>query len=655
MLENFKKGGKKIFMAQSQCDKTSVPKERAIKISAHCAKSKTTYCNDARNNRETLIDGFNQCKVSNIRAILKESGRSMTEMLGVLAIIGVLSITALFGYNYAVTKYKANETLDEIAKRSTVVGMEIIQGHMGEFMGEFDTVTSLGYPVTAALLEDPSYFEIQVEYVPTGVCRRILETNWSVPTTINVNGYDYTGDNAICVQNDDETPATMVFQFTADLDENVLPYGACETNADCSGDCIKCENNRCVSTCSGDEKCAQQISTGQMMCCPKNLREGPYCCNTKNNGMCCNTHNQCCPYYKPLIDKDGNCYTCDTANQINVTGVTDNCNVCSNRELNGNMCRLKCPDDKPMRDAYGVCVSCDTPDIVHVGPVPKNCGICTNRVLSPNRTYCAIKCGEGIYKNKPVTDNDGRCHSCDEEKVFSVAAAPENCAACPNRTLIGDMCAPKTCPDGQFLAVNGTCYDCDTPNPISVSGSAELCGACSNRTLGGAWNGFCIIPCGTGIYADKPLMGNGGNCYACDDSMPVSLGGMSASICSVCDGTDTPREISNGFCVIKNICKNNQIKDANGNCHDCDEPAPFKTIAAAVCRDCPNRVPQGYDNIYCSLPCDEGIYEGKPMPDRYGDCHACDEKADIDVFGVLINCSVCNNRIVKGNFCVLNE
>lgn len=177
MLENFKKGGKKIFMAQSQFDKTSAPKERAIKISAHCAKSKTTYCNDACNNRETLIDVFNQCKVSNIRAMLKESGRSMTEMLGVLAIIGVLSITTLFGYNYAVTKYKANETLDEIAKRSTVVGMEIIQGHMGEFMGEFDTVTSLGYPVTAALLEDPSYFEIQVEYVPTGVCRRILETN----------------------------------------------------------------------------------------------------------------------------------------------------------------------------------------------------------------------------------------------------------------------------------------------------------------------------------------------------------------------------------------------------------------------------------------------------------------------------------------------
>lgn len=84
MLENFKKGVKKIFMAQAQCDKTSAPKEQAIKISAHCAKSKTTYCNDTRYNRETLIDVFNQCKVSNIRAMLKESGRTMTEMLGAI-------------------------------------------------------------------------------------------------------------------------------------------------------------------------------------------------------------------------------------------------------------------------------------------------------------------------------------------------------------------------------------------------------------------------------------------------------------------------------------------------------------------------------------------------------------------------------------------
>ena len=35
----------------------------------------------------------------------KQSGRSMIEMLGVLVIIGVLSVAALFGFTYAMNKY----------------------------------------------------------------------------------------------------------------------------------------------------------------------------------------------------------------------------------------------------------------------------------------------------------------------------------------------------------------------------------------------------------------------------------------------------------------------------------------------------------------------------------------------------------------------
>ena len=41
-------------------------------------------------------------------------GRSMVEMLGVLAIIGVLSIGGLLGYRRAVNKYQANTILDDV-------------------------------------------------------------------------------------------------------------------------------------------------------------------------------------------------------------------------------------------------------------------------------------------------------------------------------------------------------------------------------------------------------------------------------------------------------------------------------------------------------------------------------------------------------------
>ena len=44
-----------------------------------------------------------------------ESGRSMVEMLGVLAIIGVLSIGGIAGYTQAMRRYRANEILNAIS------------------------------------------------------------------------------------------------------------------------------------------------------------------------------------------------------------------------------------------------------------------------------------------------------------------------------------------------------------------------------------------------------------------------------------------------------------------------------------------------------------------------------------------------------------
>lgn len=45
----------------------------------------------------------------------EQSGRSMVEMLGVLAIIGVLSIGGISGYSKAMSKYRVNKTLDQIS------------------------------------------------------------------------------------------------------------------------------------------------------------------------------------------------------------------------------------------------------------------------------------------------------------------------------------------------------------------------------------------------------------------------------------------------------------------------------------------------------------------------------------------------------------
>ena len=50
-----------------------------------------------------------------------ESGRSMVEMLGVLAIIGVLSIGGIAGYSMAMNRYRANEALDAATKYAVIL------------------------------------------------------------------------------------------------------------------------------------------------------------------------------------------------------------------------------------------------------------------------------------------------------------------------------------------------------------------------------------------------------------------------------------------------------------------------------------------------------------------------------------------------------
>ena len=44
-----------------------------------------------------------------------ETGRSMVEMLGVLAIIGVLSVGGVYGYSMAMRKYRANDIVQAAA------------------------------------------------------------------------------------------------------------------------------------------------------------------------------------------------------------------------------------------------------------------------------------------------------------------------------------------------------------------------------------------------------------------------------------------------------------------------------------------------------------------------------------------------------------
>ena len=55
-----------------------------------------------------------------------EVGRSMVEMLGVLAVMGVLSVGGVAMYTNAMNKYRANELLNEASKRAVMVAGQLL-------------------------------------------------------------------------------------------------------------------------------------------------------------------------------------------------------------------------------------------------------------------------------------------------------------------------------------------------------------------------------------------------------------------------------------------------------------------------------------------------------------------------------------------------
>ena len=57
-----------------------------------------------------------------------ETGRSMVEMLGVLAIMGILSIGGIAGYTYAMNRLKANDIIDGVNKRAVALSTYTLLG-----------------------------------------------------------------------------------------------------------------------------------------------------------------------------------------------------------------------------------------------------------------------------------------------------------------------------------------------------------------------------------------------------------------------------------------------------------------------------------------------------------------------------------------------
>jgi len=182
-------------------------------------------------------------------------GRSMIEMLGVLAIVGVLVIGGVWGYRKAVTKYLANSVIDDINLSGFLVMDELFSSlpddDVGlDLTGRFDQKSPYTFK---AFAETGTSFEILVSGVPYPVCQELKEREFKDIDEVRANGLVdeclSSGDNEI--------------SFFFDTDPTAGT--PCETDEDCSTACGKCNSkNRCRSeceitpdSCTSNDDCAE--------------------------------------------------------------------------------------------------------------------------------------------------------------------------------------------------------------------------------------------------------------------------------------------------------------------------------------------------------------------------------------------------------------
>ena len=615
-----------------------------------------------------------------------QSGRSMVEILGVLAVAGVLSVGAVSGYKYGMNKYRTVQTINELQIRALGLMPQVSRGEIVELKMEMGDKTSLGYTTNAWINErDPKYFYISLESVPPEICEQILKEEWTLPTAIHVGDHEFLGYNTSICGNDTYSPP-MDFGFSSDFvidgeyikGEDMgghpltrhIPQAECDTLeeplGDTSGRCYACdytgdvyvgERGVCSEICPNRQKSDNSCINKT---CPsdKPLMDGYgncYACDTTSNvyvgynGPCseiCSNRimtgsDHCrltvCPSDKPLMDWNGDCRACNETNSINIPSGGKCAEVCPNRSLiSQNSCAITttCPADKPLMGTDGSCYACNTIGWVFVGERGQCESVCSNRQI--NGAYCYNKCPS----DKPLMDNNGDCYACDTtDKVY--VGSGQCSKICPNRQKGGNYCYNKTCPsDKPLMDYSGTCHACDTTSSVLVN-SGECSEICSNRTR--TSYGYCTLSC----PSDKPLMDDPGYCHACDTTDTVYV--YSGQCSEICPNRILLSGSSSRMCVLP-CPADKPLMDYNGSCNACDEANPIGVGTNGKCSEiCSNRVKT--EDGYCALSCPSN----KPLMHLTGQCYSCGMKSPIEV-GINGKCEeVCANRTKKGELCYLNE
>ena len=108
-----------------------------------------------------------------------QSGRSILEMLGVLAVMGVLTVGALVGYNYAMKIYRVNEIVEEMNRQSVLassaksIGVDLPENEWNTSAAGFEIEYSPIYEEDGVKYDN--FFTITIKNVPDELLEMLIK------------------------------------------------------------------------------------------------------------------------------------------------------------------------------------------------------------------------------------------------------------------------------------------------------------------------------------------------------------------------------------------------------------------------------------------------------------------------------------------------
>ena len=372
----------------------------------------------------------------------KEMGRSMLEMLGVLAIIGMLAIGGVWGVRKAFTKHNANNLIEDVRFAGFIVVDEMFETVLNADgdVALNDKITPQTNYIFKAFAEENSTttFGILAQNVPFNVCEEVSTRKVDWLEEIRPNGLDN-----VCKEDNE-----ISFFFNTELTtEPEFEENTCRSNRDCpvarpycrGGYCSKCEDGML------------ELNSGICTECPAGANQRIWHNVTKENCYTCGKN-----YISVLGDM---CTNCSASWSELVRATKEECDRCPNR----------CWDETQQK-----CL------LSEVGNAFNDNGICRYNTCGVGEFLYGTQSGGGVNKcmkcpvgaNQRIWNNVTKenCHTCGQNYMFvsipmctdcsaswseMVNATQDECERCTNRYFDETTQKCLLCPAGQKATADG--------------------------------------------------------------------------------------------------------------------------------------------------------------------------------------------------------